>query len=315
MARARNINPGFFRNADLVELPFEARLLFIGLWTIADRLGRMEDRPKQIKMELFPADNMDCDDLLSQLQSIGLVDRYEHGGKRYLQIVKFNKHQNPHKDERESIIPARYESSAETMPEDALNDAGNEGAQDQHHASTMQAPCNHGATSEVVRLIPDPLIPDSLIPDSHTACASVCEPGLKTGDVCKAMKRAGIGDVNPGNQTLKALIDAGASLDEFTGSAAKAAESSKGFAYALGIVKRDREQAATMADKLHRGELPPAETLYQRSMRERMAEAAPMFSRPAPAAVQTPHASQAAEFFLELAARQKPNPTRLEIAQ
>ena len=138
---------------------------------------------------------------------------------------------------------------------------------------------------------------------------------MKSGDVCKAMKRAGIGDVNPGNQTLKALIDAGASLDEFTGAAAKAAESNKGFAYALGIVKRDREQAATMADKLHRGELPPAETVYQRSMRERMAEAAPMFARPAPVAVQTPHASQAAEFFLELAARQKPKPPRLEIAQ
>ena len=61
MARARNIKPGFFRNADLAELPIEARLLFIGLWTIADREGRMEDRPKQIKMELFPADSLDCD--------------------------------------------------------------------------------------------------------------------------------------------------------------------------------------------------------------------------------------------------------------
>ena len=67
MARARNIKPGFFRNADLAELPIEARLLFIGLWTIADREGRMEDRPKQIKMELFPADSLDCDDLLGPL--------------------------------------------------------------------------------------------------------------------------------------------------------------------------------------------------------------------------------------------------------
>ena len=72
MARARNIKPGFFRNADLAELPIEARLLFIGLWTIADREGRMEDRPKQIKMELFPADSLDCDDLLDQLAIVGL---------------------------------------------------------------------------------------------------------------------------------------------------------------------------------------------------------------------------------------------------
>lgn len=89
---------------------------------------------------------------------------------------------------------------------------------------------------------------------STTHSAGVCE--FTAGQVCKAMKQAGIGDVSPGNQTLKTLIDAGATLDEFTGAAAKAVSSQKGFAYALGIVKRDREQAAAMAGKLHRGELP-----------------------------------------------------------
>ena len=48
MARARNIKPGFFANDLLVDLPFEVRLLFIGLWTIADRAGRLCDRPKKI---------------------------------------------------------------------------------------------------------------------------------------------------------------------------------------------------------------------------------------------------------------------------
>ena len=61
MARARNIKPSFFTNEDLVELPFEDRLLFIGLWTLADREGRLEDRPKRIKMAVFPADNVDVD--------------------------------------------------------------------------------------------------------------------------------------------------------------------------------------------------------------------------------------------------------------
>ena len=53
MARARNIKPGFFKNEFLADLPFETRLLFIGLWTLADREGRLEDRPRKIKMELF----------------------------------------------------------------------------------------------------------------------------------------------------------------------------------------------------------------------------------------------------------------------
>jgi hypothetical protein len=69
MARARNIKPSFFTNEELVELPFSTRLLFIGLWTLADREGRLEDRPKRIKMAIFPADNIDVDAALGELES------------------------------------------------------------------------------------------------------------------------------------------------------------------------------------------------------------------------------------------------------
>lgn len=120
MARARNLKPGFFRNADLVELPVEARLLFAGLWTIADREGRMEDRPKQIKMEIFPADSFDVDSMLSMLEQSGFIERYEVNGNKYLQVVNFGKHQNPHRDEKASSIPAPCK----------------------HCASTVQAPCD-----------------------------------------------------------------------------------------------------------------------------------------------------------------------------
>jgi len=161
MARARNIKPGFFRNADLVELPFEARLLFIGLWTIADRAGRLEDRPKQIKMELFPADNMDCDALLGLLAGIRMIERYKAGGNRYLQVVNFGKHQNPHKDEKQSTIPQN-----DGTAENAIGDQG------EHSTSTMQAQCKHGATSEVVGLIPDSLL---LIPEENPCSPSASE--------------------------------------------------------------------------------------------------------------------------------------------
>ncbi len=105
MARARNIKPGFFRNADLAELSVEARLLFIGLWTIADREGRLEDRPKQIKMEIFPADSVDVNQLLEDLAATDMILRYEVGGKRYLFITNFLKHQMPHHKEAASLIP------------------------------------------------------------------------------------------------------------------------------------------------------------------------------------------------------------------
>lgn len=155
MARARNIKPGFFRNADLAELPYEARLLFIGLWTIADRSGRMEDRPKQIKMELFPADSLDVDALLDQLAAIGMVARYSHDGKRYLQVVNFAKHQNPHKDEKVSTIPDQDGHLATPEPD-----------KKKHRASTVQTQCNNDSDTVAIGLIPDSLIPDSLILDS-----------------------------------------------------------------------------------------------------------------------------------------------------
>jgi hypothetical protein len=123
-----------------------------------------------------------------------------------------------------------------------------------------------------------------------THSASVRDFGV--GQICKAMKRAGVSDVNPGNQTLKALVEAGAQVNEFEGAAAKAASEGKGFAYALGIVKREREQAAVMAGRLHRGEMPKAETAYQRSMRERVEEIAPDIARQDPAS-----AVQAVDFF------------------
>ena len=145
MARARNIKPGFFRNADLVELSMTARLLFIGLWTIADRAGRLEDRPKQIKMELFPADDVDCGSCLQELASIGVIDRYESGGVRVIQVVNFSKHQNPHKDEKASTLPDRNGHIAEHAP-----------TPKKHGASTVQAPCKDGGNpADSLLLIPD----------------------------------------------------------------------------------------------------------------------------------------------------------------
>lgn len=135
MARARNIKPAFFMNEVLVGLPFEYRLLFIGLWTLADREGRLEDRPVRIKMELFPADNVDTDAGLQALHDAGFILRYEADGARYIQVLTWRKHQNPHVKEAGSTIPAPGE----------------------HGASTIQAP----EVPERAGLIPDSLIPDT----------------------------------------------------------------------------------------------------------------------------------------------------------
>lgn len=79
--------------------------------------------------------------------------------------------------------------------------------------------------------------------------------GTEAGGVCRAMRQHGIPDANPGHIDLLRLLQAGATPEEFEGAAREAAGKGKGFAYALGIVKRRREEAAAGA-VLHRGPLP-----------------------------------------------------------
>lgn len=83
-----------------------ARLLFIGLWTIADKAGRLEDRPLRIKAQLFPYEAIDTDALLNELQTLDVLDRYTVDNKGYIQITNFAKHQKPHPKEMESTLPA-----------------------------------------------------------------------------------------------------------------------------------------------------------------------------------------------------------------
>lgn len=166
--RARNIKPGFFRNEDLVECSFGARLLFIGLWCMADREGRLEDRPKKIKMEIFPADNIECDELLDELQRFGFIIRYAAEGGRFVQVVNFNKHQYPHVKEAESKIPPPegYDSEAKTVPAPDRHHESTIQAPDQHQACTIQSPGQHGENT--LSAPPDSLNPDSLNPESIT---------------------------------------------------------------------------------------------------------------------------------------------------
>jgi hypothetical protein len=106
MPRIRAIKPEFFRNEQLAELPFEDRLLFIGLWTQADKAGRLEDRPKRLKGELFPYDDLNIDDALGRLANAGLIVRYEGNGLRLIAIPTWHKHQQPHIKESVSTLPA-----------------------------------------------------------------------------------------------------------------------------------------------------------------------------------------------------------------
>lgn len=113
--RARNIKPGFFKNEDLAECSLFARLLFIGLWGMADREGRLEKRPLRIKAEIFPYDSLDINGELTVLERRRFVQTYSVDGIEYLQILGFKKHQTPHHTEARSKLPEMTEENKVTV--------------------------------------------------------------------------------------------------------------------------------------------------------------------------------------------------------
>src|ERR1700761_7203615 len=106
MARVRNLKPSFFTNEDLAKCTPYARLCFAGLWGLADREGRLEDRPLRIKAQILAMDAVEVDPLLSELKEHGFILRYEAQGRAFIQVLQFMKHQNPHHREPRSVIPS-----------------------------------------------------------------------------------------------------------------------------------------------------------------------------------------------------------------
>ena len=103
--RTRDLKPKFFRNTELAKLPFATRLLYAGLWGVADKRGRLVDEPKLIKADVFPLDNVKVDAMLRQLEQAGFIERYEALGIHCIWIPKFRQHQHPHPNEPESMLP------------------------------------------------------------------------------------------------------------------------------------------------------------------------------------------------------------------
>lgn len=129
MARIRSIKPDFWTDEKLVELSLEARLFFIGTWNFADDNGNVHRSAKKLKMQIFPADTIDCETIIQSLIAHGLLTEYSVNGNQYLHINGFRKHQVINRPSK-SLIPEPDLSHAnaitshytEEFNEDSLND-------------------------------------------------------------------------------------------------------------------------------------------------------------------------------------------------
>ena len=86
----RGIKPEIWTDEKFASVSPMARLLFIGMWNHACDNGHVEDSPLQLKMRIFPADDVQVADLLAELVDHGLVERVG----RALKVPNLPKHQN-----------------------------------------------------------------------------------------------------------------------------------------------------------------------------------------------------------------------------
>lgn len=149
MARARNIKPGFFTDGALSKVSIPARYLFSALWCMADREGRLVESIEDIELFAFPRDRVDVDALLGELAP-RFITRYEIDGQRFIQVIHFKRHQNPHPHEKPSEIPPPPDSDSDSEMS--------------RHVSDKPL---HSTSSPAESLIPDSGFSDSLIADSH----------------------------------------------------------------------------------------------------------------------------------------------------
>lgn len=152
MARTRNIKPSFYDNDLLAECDPLARIAFSGLWCWADREGRMEYRPRRLKANILPYDDCDFENLIRQLAERGFVRVYQVDNALYLQVVNFDRHQNPHQKEAPSTLPEPPLQGVENKQGSELA----EQAPEKHGASTVQTPVEPGLNLSSLTLNPSP---------------------------------------------------------------------------------------------------------------------------------------------------------------
>lgn len=109
MGRIRTVKPDLFKHEALFDAELETglplRIAFVGLWTQCDSAGRFEWRPRQLKTDVLPYDDVDFSHVLDALATRGLLVKYASNGREYGCIPSWKRHQVVNNREKPSEIP------------------------------------------------------------------------------------------------------------------------------------------------------------------------------------------------------------------
>jgi hypothetical protein len=116
VARIRSVKPEFWADEELaMQVSRDGRLLYIGLWNLADEHGRLRGDPRYLKGQLFAYDDdlmpADLDRLVEELVVAGKAVRYRSGPSAYLFLPNLAKHQRLEAAKVESRLPAPSDPS------------------------------------------------------------------------------------------------------------------------------------------------------------------------------------------------------------
>ena len=132
MPRIRCTKPEFFKHPDIfdaeIKYQLPMRVAFQALWSCCDRKGRFRWKPRQLKLDMLPYDDLDLEEVLNVLVIEKFIVKYEVNGECYGCIPSWENHQHINNREPESTLPDISEGKIITLKE--LSEA------DTHHSCT-----------------------------------------------------------------------------------------------------------------------------------------------------------------------------------
>jgi hypothetical protein len=122
------VKPEFWDDQELAEqVSRDGRLLYIGLWNLADEHGRLRGDARFIKGRIFPyEDDISVEDVAMMLAELALAGKavpFQVDEVVYLHLPNLGKHQRLEADKVASRLPDPFAQDAELLTPKALIDA------------------------------------------------------------------------------------------------------------------------------------------------------------------------------------------------
>lgn len=200
MARIRTIKPEFWTAEQVMECSPMARLLFIGMWNFCDDGGVHPASAKTLKAEVFPSDDITAGQvevLVLELVANDLLLEYEAGGKRYLHVTGWSRHQ---KIEKPNFKHPGPDSATPRRPvvEQSPNDLRPVADQSTPEWSRSGVGIGNG---EDKNLPPSSVVANSseVAREKQTPAALPAES--RRGTVCRLLRASGVSDAAPHHLT------------------------------------------------------------------------------------------------------------------